>query len=98
MLIVGVDTDWFVTAPEYQSIVLTSVMKKIDVAVFNTIKDAQDGKFTGGTVTYTLKDGGVDMAPFHNFDSQVPADLKTELDCSSRRDIIGGKYHRSTAS
>ncbi len=64
-------------------------MKKINVAVFNTIKDVQDGKFTGGTVTYTLKDGGVDMAPFHNFDSQVPADLKTEL-AKVKQDLISG--------
>ncbi len=78
--IIGVDNDWFVSAPEYQSIILTSVMKKIDVAVFKTIQDAKDGKFTGGTVTYTIKDGGVDMAPFHDFDSKVPADLKTQLD------------------
>ena len=59
---------------------LTSVMKKIDIAVLSTIKDAKNGTFKGGTVTYTIKDGGVDMAPFHNFDSQVPATLKTELD------------------
>ena len=37
--------------PEYKEVVLTSVQKKIDVAVFNTIKDVVDGKFTGGTVT-----------------------------------------------
>ncbi len=79
-LIIGVDTDWFVSAPEYQSVVLTSVMKKIDVAVLSTIKDAVNGNFKGGTVTYTIKDGGVDLAPFHDFDSQIPADLKTELD------------------
>ncbi len=78
-LIVGVDTDWFVSAPEYQSVVLTSVMKKIDVAVLSTIKDAVNGTFKGGTVTYTIKDGGVDLAPFHNFDSQVPSTLAGEL-------------------
>ncbi len=87
--IIGVDNDWFESAPEYQDVVLTSVMKKINVAVFNTIKDEQDGKFTGGTVTYTLKDGGVDMAPFHNFDSQVPADLKTQLDAAKAALIAG---------
>ncbi len=78
-LIVGVDTDWYVSAPEYQSVVLTSVMKKIDVAVFSTIKDAVNGNFKGGTVTYTIKDGGVDLAPFHNFESQVPSTLAGEL-------------------
>ncbi len=79
-LIIGVDTDWYVSAPEYQSVVLTSVMKKIDVAVLSTIKDAQSGSFKGGTVTYTLKDGGVDMAPFHDFQSKIPSTLQSELD------------------
>ena len=37
--IIGVDTDWFETAPEYKDVVLTSVLKKIDVAVYNTIED-----------------------------------------------------------
>ena len=87
--IVGVDTDWYVSAPEFQSVVLTSVQKKVDVAVLSTIKDAQAGKFTGGTVTYALKDGGVDLAPFHDFDSQVPADLKTELDAAKAALIDG---------
>ncbi len=87
--IIGVDTDWYVSAPEYKEVVLTSVMKKINVAVFNTIKDAQDGTFTGGTKTYTIADGGVDMAPFHDFDSQVSSDLKTELDAAKAALIDG---------
>jgi basic membrane protein A len=88
-LIIGVDTDWFVSANEYASIELSSVQKKIDVAVLKTVKDVVDGKFTGGTVTYALKDGGVDLAPFHNFDSQVPQALKDAL-TQLKADIISG--------
>jgi basic membrane protein A and related proteins len=88
-LIIGVDTDWFVSSNEYASVELSSVQKKIDVAVLKTIQDAVNGKFTGGTVTYTLADGGVDLAPFHNFDSQVPQTLKDEL-TQLRADIISG--------
>jgi len=77
--VIGVDADWVETAPEYKEVVLTSVLKLIDVAVYNTIKDLVDGKFTGGTVTYTIADGGVDIAPFHDFDSLVPQALKDEL-------------------
>jgi len=77
--VIGVDADWVETAPEYKEVVLTSVLKLIDVAVYNTIKDMVDGKFTGGTVTYTIADGGVDIAPFHEFDSVVPQTLKDEL-------------------
>lgn len=78
--IIGVDADWYETAPEFKEVYLTSVLKKIDVAVYDTIKDTMDGNYTGGTVTYTLADGGVDIAPYHDFDSAVPADLKTAID------------------
>jgi basic membrane protein A and related proteins len=88
-LIIGVDTDWFVSANEYASVELSSVQKKMDVAVFKTIQDFVNGRFAGGTVTYTLKDGGVDLAPYHNFDSQVTQALKNEL-TQLRADIISG--------
>jgi len=88
-MIIGVDADWYLTAPEYKEVILTSVLKRVDVAVFSSIKDAVDGKFTAGTVTYALKDGGVDLAPFHDFDSQVSADLKAQLD-QLKKDIISG--------
>jgi len=87
--IIGVDTDWFVSANEYADVELSSVQKLIDVAVYKTIQDFVDGKFTGGTVTYKLKDGGVDLAPFHNFDSQVPQALKDEI-AKAKADIISG--------
>ena len=89
-LIIGVDTDWFVSSNEYASVELSSVQKKIDVAVLKTITDVVNGKFTGGTVTYTLADGGVDLAPYHNFDSQVPQTLKDEI-AQAKADVISGK-------
>jgi len=77
--IIGVDQDWFVSAPEYQNVELVSVQKKVDVAVFNAVKQVQAGNFKGGNVTYDLKSGGVDLSPYHNFDSQIPASLKSEI-------------------
>jgi basic membrane protein A len=77
--IIGVDTDWFVSAAEYKTVILSSVLKKIDVAVYSTIADMASGNFTGGTVTYTIADGGVDLAPYHEFDSSVPQSLKDEI-------------------
>jgi basic membrane protein A len=78
-LIIGVDADWYDTNPTYHSVELTSVLKKINVAVYNTIKTVLDGTFKGGSTNFTIKDGGVDLAPFHDFDSQVPDALKTAL-------------------
>jgi len=88
-LIIGVDQDWYESAPEYRSVELSSVLKKINVAVYDTIKAVQDGTFQGGTTNFTIADGGVDLAPFHDFDSQVPDSLKSEID-QAKADLISG--------
>ncbi|MFH1523540.1 MAG: BMP family ABC transporter substrate-binding protein [Chloroflexota bacterium] len=87
--IIGVDSDWYESASEYKAVILSSVQKKVDVAVLKTIQDVVDGKFTGGTVTYTLADGGVDLAPFHDFDSQVSAELKAGI-TQAKADLLSG--------
>ncbi len=88
--IIGVDSDWFLTAPDYQDIELTSVMKLMDVTTVNVIKSAMDGTFKGGNTVGNLSNGGVALAPFHNLDSMVSADLKAELD-QVKQDILSGK-------
>ncbi len=51
--IIGVDTDWTISASEYANIILTSVLKNMDVAVFDTINIVSDPNFTGlGGETY----------------------------------------------
>ena len=45
--IVGVDNDWFMTAPEYQDIILTSVLKNMDITTISAIQSAMDGTFAG---------------------------------------------------
>jgi basic membrane protein A len=78
--IIGVDSDWFLTAPDYADITLTSIMKLMDVTTLNVIKSAVDGTFAGGSSVGNLANGGVALAPFHNLDSMVSAELKAELD------------------
>lgn len=57
---IGVDSDQYNLAPENT---LTSMMKQVDVAVFETIKAAQAGNFKAGTSIFGLKEGGVGLAP-----------------------------------
>ena len=85
-MIVGVDTDWTVSAPEYKDVILTSVMKKINVAVYNTNKTAQAGTFKGGVYLSTLANDGVGLAAV----TGASADLTKELD-QVKADIIAGK-------
>ncbi len=80
-MLIGVDTDFCISAEEYCPVTLTSVMKMMDVAVFDAIKAVVDGNFPGGTdYVGTLDNGGVDIAPLHEFDSVVPDELKSELE------------------
>jgi basic membrane protein A len=89
-LVIGVDQDWTVTYPDSAPVDLTSVMKVINVAVFDAAKAVQDGTFKGGIYTGTLANEGVGIAPYHDLDSQVPAALKAEID-QLKADIISGK-------
>jgi basic membrane protein A len=87
--IIGVDADFYESAPEYKEVIFTSILKKVNLAIFEVIKDATEGNFTGGPYDYTLANGGLDLAPFHDFDSQVSAELKAELE-QLKKDIISG--------
>ncbi len=78
--IIGVDVDQYDTDPEHKGVFLTSILKRMDSTVVESIKQAQDGSFKGGVIVGTLASGGVGLAPFHDLDSAVPADLKAELD------------------
>jgi basic membrane protein A len=89
-MVIGVDTDWTVSASDYTSITLTSVMKNMDVAVKDTVASVIAGNFQGGNYVGTLANNGVQIAPFHNFDSKVPDALKAEL-TQLKADIISGK-------
>ena len=69
---------------------LASVMKLMGEAVETVVKDDKDGKFTNTPYVGTLANDGVKLAPFHNFDSQVPAEVKSELE-QIKKDIVDGK-------
>jgi len=86
--IIGVDADWFETT-EYGPIVLTSVMKEIGPAVFDTISEAVDGNFSSDPYVGTLENEGLGLAPFHDFESKIPADLSGKLD-ELKASIIAG--------
>ncbi|MBN2548271.1 MAG: BMP family ABC transporter substrate-binding protein [Anaerolineales bacterium] len=88
--IVGVDNDWAIVNSNYADIVLTSVMKFMDVTTLDAIKAAKEGTFAGGVTVGTLANGGVGLADFHDLDSMVSAELKAELE-AIKADIIAGK-------
>ncbi len=74
-----VDTDGCVSAPQYCKYFITSVEKGIQTAVKNAILTSVKGTFAGGNYIGTLANGGVTLAPYHDFASKVPAALQSEL-------------------
>jgi len=87
--IVGVDNDWAIVNADYADIVLTSVLKNMDITTLEAIKAAKDGTFKGGVTVGTLTNGGVGLAAFHNLDSKVSADLKKEVE-TVKAEVIAG--------
>jgi basic membrane protein A len=76
-LFIGVDADQFLTVQGSGDVMLTSAVKKVDNAVFQTIKQTVDGAFPGGqNLAFGLKEDGVGLAPWHDFDTKVPQAIK----------------------
>jgi basic membrane protein A len=96
LMMIGVDGDQYVIAPEFGDVWLTSVLKNMDVAVFDTISAAMDGSLTLGDDYFgTLENGGVGLADFHDFDDRVPQELRDEL-AAVTQDIVDGKIDTRT--
>lgn len=75
--VIGVDADWFETLPEYTDVILTSVLKGLDVAVSSTIKDVAEGTFSGGTRVFTIAEDGVGIGGINEaVDAGLQADVE----------------------
>lgn len=70
--------------------VLTSMVKRVDEAVYATVKDVKDGAFTPGAKKYDLKANGVGLTEMKYTKDKVPADAMKRLD-AVKADIISGK-------
>jgi basic membrane protein A len=87
--LIGVDADFFVTDPNTQDLVLTSILKQMDVSVYDAVMGAASGTFDAEAYVGTLENGGVGIAPLHNFEDKVDAELVAEVE-QLKADIIAG--------
>lgn len=74
--IIGVDTDWTVSSAEYSDVILTSVMKNINIAVYDAIKMVADGTFKGGIYVGTLSNGGVGLAEVAGASDELKGEIE----------------------
>lgn len=82
---IGVDSDQWLTAGDAQDYVLTSMLKRVDVSVYNTIEAQVNGTFAGGVQLFDLSVDGVGYSTSGGFVD----DIADELD-SFKADIISG--------
>ncbi|UIN29913.1 BMP family lipoprotein [Microbacterium binotii] len=88
-LMLGVDSDLAVADDSVADITLVSIMKAIDVAVYDATVAASKGEFDPTPYVGTLKNEGVKLSSFHDFESQLPEGLTDEL-TKLQDDIIAG--------
>jgi basic membrane protein A len=88
--IIGADADFYETDPTTQDRVLTSVLKKMDVSTQEAVVASGNGEFDPTPYVGTLENGGVDIAPLHNFEDQVDPALWEEVQ-TLKESIISGE-------
>ncbi len=86
--VIWVDSDGFNTT-EGGAVILTSVLKQIGPAVDATIAETVSDGFSNEPYVGTLENDGVGLAPYHDFEADVPADLTTKID-EYKQQIIDG--------
>lgn len=84
---IGVDSDQY-NLPglaKYKSSILTSMVKNVDVGVYDFIKSVKDGKPLTGNNIYSLEKGGVSLATSGGFIS----DIQPKLDAAKKKIVDG---------
>lgn len=79
LMAIGVDVDQYNTYPEVKDALLTSAAKNVDAAVYNYLKSINDGSEKAGIMMANLSNGGVGLAPYHDWESKIPDSVKNKV-------------------
>nr|WP_115862712.1 BMP family protein [Halorussus litoreus] len=87
---IGVDADQSKSLSEYSDVILASMVKRVDEAVYRSIENVVNGEFaSGGIQSLGLGEGGVEAVYGQQLGSEIPDEVKSALD-TSRESIIAG--------
>ncbi|WP_415378978.1 BMP family lipoprotein [Halosimplex sp. TS25] len=88
---IGVDRDQSVTRESFSDVILASMVKRVDTAVFNSVQAVVNGSFDGGsTTTLALEDDGVEAVYGQQLGSEIPQDIKDAIG-EARQGIVDGE-------
>ncbi len=77
---IGVDVDQYYTLPAVKDRLLTSCLKKMDRAVYTLVQAVLVDSYRGaGVMTGTLANDLVALAPYHDFEQQIPRHIKDDI-------------------
>lgn len=84
---IGVDSNQNWVKPGF---ILTSMIKRVDVAVFNTVKDLLESRFKGGIHEFGMDNDGIGYALDEYNREMIPQSVLDEVD-QAKKDIIAGR-------
>ncbi|HEV7978983.1 BMP family ABC transporter substrate-binding protein [Amycolatopsis sp.] len=84
---IGVDSDQYnlPAMAEVKDVIITSMVKEVDLAVYDFVNSVKDGKFAAGNKIYDLKAGGIDYAT----SGGKIDDIKTQIDGYKAKIVSG---------
>jgi len=84
LMAIGLDVDQYLTYPKVKSALLTSAMKNVDVSVYNYLKLVAENRAKPGIMMANIQNEGIGLAPYHDWESKIPAEVKAKVDEASR--------------
>ncbi|WP_439648296.1 BMP family lipoprotein [Acuticoccus kalidii] len=85
-LAIGVDSDQYAVSP---GAVLTSMLKRVDNAAYDTLMDAKNGNFTPGIKTLGLAEDGVDYVADENNADLLTEDIRAAMEEAKAKIVAG---------
>ena len=76
---IGVDVDLFVSYPDVASCLITSAQKHLRQAVKTAITNMVNNSWQSGLLTFDITNDGIGLAPYHDWDSKISADIKAKI-------------------
>ena len=76
---IGVDVDQYVSYPDVATCLITSAQKHLRQAVKTAITSMVKSTWQTGLVTFDITNDGIGLAPYHDWDSKIPADVKAKI-------------------
>jgi basic membrane protein A len=79
LMAIGVDVDQYNTYPEVKDALLSSAAKNVDTAVYNYLKSVVYGTEKAGISLANLKNRGIGLAPYHDWENKIPQAVKDKV-------------------